>query len=204
MPRKKSASGRSRGVSDVSKIMLQAERVNKRFRSLEKAGLYGTYKSKELQEFVSRQPSISIVRSKQGRHKLVLNTRKLKSQDAMLIVKKLKEILGSVTFTVGGIKRVREETREKVTQTIKERGGEDVTYEDIDSFYKLAQYADRVKQESIFDYITPSDFQYICFEGRRRGYNAQQFVDELLVDYVEIKNKSMRREAEYLYNKYYA
>ena len=119
MARKKSASGRSRGVSEVSKIMLQAERINKRIRSLEKADLYGIYKSKELHEFVSRQPSISIVRSKRGRHKLVLNTKKLKSQDAMLIVKKLQEILGSVTFSVGGIIRVREETRQKVSNTIK-------------------------------------------------------------------------------------
>ena len=42
MPRKKSASGRARGTSPENALLLKVEKVNARFRSLEKGGNFNT------------------------------------------------------------------------------------------------------------------------------------------------------------------
>lgn len=64
MARQKSVSGRSRGVSAVQRLFLQAEKINKRLRALEKADLYGTYKSRELQEFAQQTSGVNLNVSK--------------------------------------------------------------------------------------------------------------------------------------------
>lgn len=203
MARKKSASGRSRGVNAVQRLMLQTEKINKRLRALEKAGLYGTYKSKELQEFASRTSGISIKRSRSGRHTVKITTPRLTAQQQRLINKKFNEFLESPLSTPVGIKKARVNMRKKIATTLSDQLGKTMTDTDVDKFLDIAKYAEKVRQASILEYIDPSNFMVLVEQAKSTNLSEEGWVD-LLNKYVKINNETMREEAKELYNRYVA
>lgn len=211
MPRKKSASGRARGKSPENALLLKIEKVNARFRSLEKGGNFNTYASKELVRFAQANPYLSVKTSKkrakggksrrgrqpQRRHTLVITKGNIPVAQQRLINKKLNEALNSKVFSNVGIERVRKETRRKVKETLELESGEKLTDKDVDLFYDIAKY----KYDDIIEKIGPSEFYQLVQVATKQNYNVEQWV-ELLNNYVEINNDVMRKQAEYLYNKF--
>jgi len=211
MPRKKSASGRARGKSPENALLLKVEKVNARFRSLEKGGNFNTYASKELVRFAQANPYLSVKTSKkrskggksrrgrqpQRRHTLVITNGNIPVAQQRLINKKLNEALNSKVFSNVGIERVRKETRRKVKETLELESGEKLTDKDVDLFYDIAKY----KYDDIIEKIGPSEFYQLVQLANKQNYNVEQWVD-LLNNYVEINNDVMRKQAEYLYNKF--
>ena len=211
MPRKKSASGRARGKSPENALLLKIEKVNARFRSLEKGGNFNTYASKELVRFAQANPYLSVKTSKkrskggksrrgrqpQRRHTLVITKGNIPVAQQRLINKKLNEALNSKVFSNVGIERVRKETRRKVKETLELESGEKLTDKDVDLFYDIAKY----KYDDIIEKIGPSEFYQLVQVATKQNYNVEQWV-ELLNNYVEINNYVMRKQAEYLYNKF--
>lgn len=204
MPRKKSTRGRSRGVTGVNRLMIQAERINKKIRSLEKAGLYGKYRSKELMEFVSRQPELSIKKSKGSkRHRLVVKKIRMTVQQQKYLIKHLKAFEKSKALTPTGIKNIETNVRSKVKQTLSERMEREATDEDVERLYNVFEYSGQTHQASILDLIDPSTFFYIVNTCIERNYSSDTFFT-ILCQYADINNDYYRREAEYLYNKFVA
>lgn len=211
MPRKKSASGRARGKSPENALLLKIEKVNARFRSLEKGGNFNTYASKELVRFAQANPYLSVKTSKkrskggksrrgrqpQRRHTLVITKGNIPVAQQRLINKKLNEALNSKVFSNVGIERVRKETRRKVKETLELESGEKLTDKDVDLFYDIAKY----KYDDIIEKIGPSEFYQLVQVATKQNYNVEQWI-ELLNNYVEINNDVMRKQAEYLYNKF--
>lgn len=211
MPRKKSASGRARGKSPENALLLKIEKVNARFRSLEKGGNFNTYASKELVRFAQANPYLSVKTSKkrskggksrrgrqpQRKHTLVITKGNIPVAQQRLINKKLNEALNSKVFSNVGIERVRKETRRKVKETLELESGEKLTDKDVDLFYDIAKY----KYDDIIEKIGPSEFYQLVQVATKQNYNVEQWV-ELLNNYVEINNDVMRKQAEYLYNKF--
>ena len=211
MPRKKSASGRARGKSPENALLLKIEKVNARFRSLEKGGNFNTYASKELVRFAQANPYLSVKTSKkrskggksrrgrqpQRRHTLVITKGNIPVAQQRLINKKLNEALNSKVFSNVGIERVRKETRRKVKETLELESGEKLTDKDVDLFYDIAKY----KYDDIIEKIGPSEFYQLVQVAIKQNYNVEQWV-ELLNNYIEINNDVMRKQAEYLYNKF--
>ena len=211
MPRKKSASGRARGKSPENALLLKIEKVNARFRSLEKGGNFNTYASKELVRFAQANPYLSVKTSKkrskggksrrgrqpQRKHTLVITKGNIPVAQQRLINKKLNEALNSKVFSNIGIERVRKETRRKVKETLELESGEKLTDKDVDLFYDIAKY----KYDDIIEKIGPSEFYQLVQLANKQNYNVDQWV-ELLNNYVEINNDVMRKQAEYLYNKF--
>ena len=211
MPRKKSASGRARGKSPENALLLKIEKVNARFRSLEKGGNFNTYASKELVRFAQANPYLSVKTSKkrakggksrrgrqpQRRHTLVITKGNIPVAQQRLINKKLNEALNSKVFSNVGIERVRKETRRKVKETLELESGEKLTDKDVDLFYDIAKY----KYDDIIEKIGPSEFYQLVQVATKQNYNVEQWV-ELLNNYVEINNDVMRKQAEYLYSKF--
>ena len=210
MPRKKSASGRARGTSPENALLLKIEKANARFRSLEKGGNFNTYASKELVRFAQANPYLSVKTSKkrskggksrrsrqQRRHTLVITKGNIPVAQQRLINKKLNEALNSKVFSNVGIERVRKETRRKVKETLELESGEKLTDKDVDLFYDIAKY----KYDDIIEKIGPSEFYQLVQLANKQNYNVEQWV-ELLNNYVEINNDVMRKQAEYLYNKF--
>lgn len=205
MARKKSVSGRSRGVSAVNRLFIQTERVNKRLRSLEKAGMYGIYASKKLIMEIEDTYGISIHRSKSGRHTIKI-TNKLTTQQYRAIDVTLKKFLNSKVSTPTQIRSIRKKTREKIRQTLSEQVGEEASDKDIDRFFEINEYAKQARQDTIFNYINPSDFRRLAYEGKERGLSGDNFFKELIVPYIPeevVNNKYIRDECIYLYNKYF-
>ena len=201
MPRKKTASGRARVKTATNKIMLQVNRINKRFKSLEKGKNYGTYKSRDLIEFAKRNPYISIKRSRGSkRHKMIVQKlREATTNQLRLISKKFTEVLQSKVFSNTGIERTRRETRKKVSKTLSERMGKEMTKQEVDMFYDIAQE----KQRSILDQITNSDFWTLVMVAKDMNASVDTWVN-LLKDYATINNEVLREEAKDLYYKYVA
>lgn len=201
MPRKKTVSGRARVMTAENRINRQIDRINRRFRDLEKGGNYGTYKSRELQEFVSRNPFLVIKRSRGSkRHKLmVMNLRKATAGQLKLITKKFSEVLKSKVFSNAGIERVRRETRKKVSETLSERMGREMTKEEVDVFYDIAKN----KESSILDQMTSSQFWTLVMVAKDMSASLDTWVS-LLKDYATINNEYLREEAKDLYYKYVA
>lgn len=202
MARKRSASGRSRGVSAVQRLFIQAEKINKRIKALEKADLYGTYKSRELQQFAKETAGVTIKISRSGKHTITVSGN-LRPQQIRLITKKFNEFLTSPYSTPVGINRARASMRKKLTQTLSEQLGKDITDKDVDKFLDIAKYAERVRQASILEYIDPSEFMAIVSYAKDKGMSQDAWVS-LLNQYVTINNETMREEAKYLFNKYVA
>ena len=204
MPRKMSTRGRSRGVTNVNRLMIQAERINKKLRSLEKAGLYGKYRSKELMEFVSRERELSIKKSKGSkRHRLVVNKIRMTVQQEKYLIKHLKAFEKSKALTPTGIKNIETKVRSKVKQTLSERMGREASDEDVERLYNVFEYSSQTHQASILDLIDPSTFFYIVNTCIERNYSSDTFFT-ILCQYADINNDYYRREAEYLYNKFVA
>lgn len=202
MARKRSASGRSRGVSAVQRVFIQAEKINKRIKALEKADLYGTYKSRELQQFAKETAGVTIKISRSGKHTITVSGN-LRPQQIRLITKKFNEFLSSPYSTPVGINRARASMRKKLTQTLSEQLGKDITDKDVDKFLDIAKYAERVRQASILEYIDPSEFMAIVSYAKDKSMTQDAWVS-LLNQYVTINNETMREEAKYLFNKYVA
>ena len=202
MARKRSASGRSRGVSAVQRLFIQAEKINKRIKALEKADLYGTYKSRELQQFAKETAGVRISTSRSGKHKISVSSN-LRPQQIRLITKKFGEFLSSPYSTPVGIKKARASMRKKLTQTLSEQLGKKVSDKDVDKFLDIAKYAERVRQASILEYIDPSEFMAIVSYAKDKSMEQDAWVS-LLNQYVTINNQTMREEAQYLYEKYVA
>lgn len=202
MPRKKSVGGRSRGVTEVNRLMIQTERINKQLKRLEKAKRYGTYKSKELIRFVQETEQLGIKKSKRSkRHRVVINKVKMTTQQFRLITKKLKSILKSEAFYVSGIERIEDKIRKKIAESVSERMGHEATKQELEQFYDVLDYRMQHDQESILNKIEPSAFQDLVNQMVTKKSSKANFIKEL-GKYVEINNKAMRKEAEYLYFKF--
>lgn len=202
MPRKKSVSGRSRGVNAVNRVMIQAERINKELRRLEKSGQFGKYKSKELIEFVSRRPSLQMVRSrKTKRHAIRVIRAKMTAPETRLVYKTFDDVLKSKSFTKLGIQNIEKKIRKKLTTTLSEELGRKVTDAELEKFYEIIDYKEKVQQESILDKIDPSTFWRLVNIAISERMSETSWIS-MLENYVQINNEYMREEAKELYNKY--
>ena len=204
MPRKKSVSGRAKAKTVENTLKLQAEKINKRLRSLEKAGEYGSRYTRDLIRFAQSNPFITIKKGKKSkRHRIVVSTAKMPIAQLRLIRKKFKEVLRSKVFSRIGIIRARKEQRKSLRETLEEQYGKDFTNEDLDKFYELTEYAKQTQQESILDKIPPSEFFALVQVASERNMSVSAWIN-LLNNYVQINNDYMRKEAEELYYKYVA
>lgn len=204
MARKRSASGRARAKTIENQLRLQAEKINKRLRSLEKAGNLGKYKTKELMRFAQSNPYVVFKKSRGSRrHRILLKKVKMSIAQARLIKKKFSEVLKSRVFSNIGIRNVRAETEKTLKETLKGQLDREITTEDLDRFYDIADYAEKANQESILDKIDASAFNILVNEAIEKQKSLPSWIS-MLNNYVQINNEYMRNEAEELYYKYVA
>lgn len=203
MPRKKSPSGRARGFSSVNQIILQAENINKQIARLEKADRFGSYKSKELIEFVSRTPSLKLVKSKRNKRRrvVIVDATNIKPAEQRLIHKKLGEISRSAGFSPVGIMRIERNIRRKIRKTLSEELGRDIGNKVLEKFFDIIKYKEQADQSSILDKIDPSTFWRLVNTATSEHMSKTSWVS-MLENYVEINNEYMREEAKYLYERY--
>lgn len=210
MPRKKSASGRSRVQSANRVLSLKLQKVNKRLRSLKRAGNLGSYKSKELLNFVAHNRALSIKKGRKGKFlKIILSKVPTTIGVKMEANKKLAEILGSRAFSNIGIEKIRKDTRRKIKQTLEEQNDIAISDSDVDKFIEIAKYLNKAQQDSLKDKIDPSAFFALVTEAKTERWSVNQWVNQIslianIEDINDITNITMRNEAIDLYNRYVA
>ena len=200
MPRKRSTSGRAKQVTMKLRIYLQAMKINRKIRSLEKGKNFGKYKSKELITFVSENPYLSIKKKGRGRRKNKLVVGKLRGASfgsLALISKKFKNIINAKSFSNIGIADIEEKSRESLKKTLKGLTDRDITNKDLETFYDIVTY----KKNEIIDKVKPSDFYNIVNTASEKNYDVDEWLD-LLQDYITINNEDLRKSAKKLYNKF--
>lgn len=205
MPRKKSVSGRSRGITQVNRLFIQTEKINKQLKRLEQAHRYGTYKSKELIKFVQETPQLSIKKAKgKKRHRVVVNKIKMTTQEYRLISRKLTSISTSKAFTPKGIEKIEEKIRDQITKTLRENKrelGKKLTKQDVEQFYEILEYKVQHNKDSLLQQVEPSLFQDLVNNAIEEKSSKEDFIN-VLGKYVDINNVTMREEAIKLYNKF--
>lgn len=202
MARKRTPSGRARIVTPASKIYLQAEKINKRIRSLEKNKMFGSYKSKELIQFVRNYNSFLLLSRNRGSKRFRLKIKNLREATAgqiRLITKKLRETLRAKGFSPIGIKGIRKQTRQEVAKTLGGMVGRELSDKDTDLFYEIIKY----KTDEIISKIGPSEFYVLVDVARQGNYSVDAWVN-LIDNYIEVNNESIRKACEYLYYKFVA
>ena len=210
MPRKKSASGRSRVQSANRVLSLKLQKVNKRLRSLKRAGNLGSYKSKELLNFVARNRALSIKKGRKGKFlKIILSKVPTTIGVKKEANKKLAEILGSRAFSNIGVEKIRKDTRRKIKQTLKEQNDRAISDSDVDRFIEIAKYLNKAQQDSLKDRIDPSAFFALVSDAKTESWSVNQWVNQIgfianIEDINDITNITMRNEAIDLYNRYVA
>lgn len=196
MARKKSVSGRARGVTEVNRIMLQTEKINKALRRLEKAGRYGTYKSKELLEFVSRNRSLSVKKSRGSkRHRIIVNKIRLTSQERRNISQKFKEVLKSQAFTPSGIEKIEDKIRIKIKENLKGQLDREPSKFELEMFYKVLKYR---KEIEALKSDHPSEYWQLILDAIAKGKDETAFLDSVK-NYADINNEEVRKSAQRLY-----
>ena len=205
MPRKKSVSGRARATNAENQLQLQAEKITKRLRSLEKAGEYGKLNAqKELIRFAQTNPFVSIKKSRGSKkRRLIVSRLKKTIAEQRLIRKKFTTFLKSKVSSVAGIRQARLKMEESLSETLSGQMNKKVTQEDIDRFIDIADYAEKASAESILDKMSASAFNTLVNEAVKESKSLPQWFN-MLNDYVLINNDYMRNEAEELYYKYVA
>ena len=211
MPRKRSVSGRARQKTIQNAIQIQMNRLNKRQQSLKKHGNLGKYKSKELLNYVRQTRGIKLAKYKRsGRLRIIFDKVKQPYQQYMGIHKKFAEILKSRAFSNIGIDTIRKETEKELRKTLKENhGGEDVTRDDIDTFYEIAKEISKAKEDSLLSRVNPSAADKLVNLANKENWSADKFAKEISaianIDEINnMKNITLKREALRLYNKYVA
>ena len=211
MPRKRSVSGRARQKTIQNAIQIQMNRLNKRQQSLKKHGNLGKYKSKELLNYVRQTRGIKLAKYKRsGRLRIVFDKVKQPYQQYMGIHKKFAEILKSRAFSNIGIDTIRKETEKELRKTLKENhGGEDVTRDDIDTFYEIAKEISKAKEDSLLSKVNPSAADKLVNLANKENWSEDKFAKEIsaianIDDINSMKNITLKREALRLYNKYVA
>ena len=185
----------------VNRINLQIKRINKQIKRLERSGDFGTYKSRELIDFVKRMPELQMKKSKASkRHSVQFKAVQTPTVGSLrLISKKFDEIIKSRVFSVIGIRRMRKEIRKKVTKTLSEQLGRELTKKEVDLFYEIVQY----KETEILDKISPSDFYQLVEVAKDQWADEDTWLS-ILNNYVTINNEYIREQAKELYYKFVA
>lgn len=200
MARKRSVGGRARSSSTIrSNIYIQAEKINKRIRSLHKGNNFGSYKSKDLINFARDNKYVTLSRtSRRKTPKIsIINLAKATAGQVRLIGKKFKELLSAKSFTNAGINDIRKKTRIKVKTTLEGIADKELTDEDVDKFYEIVEY----NKNSILEQIPPSEFYALVTQASEENLSVNGWVN-LLNNYVSINNEEIREAAEQLYNKF--
>lgn len=129
----------NRATSLYKQVQREIKEVNKRLRALEKSGNYNSYSSKKLFERLGSKKLNVLNKSKKVNkgHVLGIKLRKnMTNTDLAAVSKASNQFLRSATSTPKKLKKVVEQTKKSMYETLKAQG-KDITKEDIEAYYEM-------------------------------------------------------------------
>lgn len=196
MARKRSTIGRRAKPSLISQTYISLEKANKRIKGLRESGDLGTYASKDLMRLVAQNKHVKFNRQK----KLVISKpRDINFAEMRLINKELKEFNKAKTGTPGGIREVKEATKQKMKETISGLTDQQISDSDVEFLYTL--FSDK-NNKNLFEYISPSELLIILNYAKQNNKSADDFWNALQ-NYIQETNISdLKEQAIAIYNNY--
>lgn len=197
MPRKRSISGRARTSSTVAtNVNIQLNKVNKQFKSLRRAGEYGTYASKKVIANLN-QSKYFYYNRKTKTYKISKRSRLTKSQKR-LYAKQFQQFLKSKLSKPEFIKKIRAETKDKIKTTLTNVTDKELTDEDVDMFLSLQTDED---YRYIADKIGDSEAYILMNKASEQNMNVTSF-RKTLSDYMTVNSQDIRDVTRRLFDKY--
>lgn len=129
----------NRATSLYKQVQRELKEVNKRLRALEKSGNYNSYSSKKLFERLGSKKINVLNKSKKVNkgHVLGIKLRKnMTNTDLAYVSKAANQFLRSATSTPKKLKKVVEETKKSMYETLHLKDNE-ITKEDIETYYEM-------------------------------------------------------------------
>ena len=190
----------NRAASLYRQVQTELKEVNKRLRALEKSGNYNSYSSKKLFERLGSKKLNVLNKSKKVNRGHVLGIKLKKNMsntDLAAVSKAANQFLRSATSTPKKLKKVVEQTKKSMYETLKAQG-KDISKEDIENYYEMLGNDD-------FDYfnekIGASTMWSIIEDAIEYGDTKKRFLDRLN-NYITLNDVDIREKAIRLYNKY--
>lgn len=199
MARKKSISGRSRGLTIESRLIRNIEKTNKALNRLEKVRAYGKYSSRKILN-LANAPAFKYKRRSFKKFKLAERPSKLTKSEQLLYLKSFEKFLKSETSKISGIKKAETEVKERVKKSLGEIAEKKLTDEDVEDFYDMMYDSDF---NHITNYISPSDEFALIQEAKEQDYTEDKFTKALAqISNIDNPSEDFRNKAKKLYNKY--
>ena len=190
----------NRATSLYKQVQQELKEVNKRLRALEKSGNYNSYSSKKLFERLGSKKLNVLNKSKKVNkgHVLGIKLRKnMTNTDLAAVSKASNQFLRSATSTPKKLKKVVEETKKSMYETLKAQN-KDISKEDIENYYEMLGNKDF---EYFNDKIGASTMWSIIEDAIEMGDTKKGFLDRLN-NYITLNDVDIREKAISLYNKY--
>lgn len=196
MARKRSVRGRAKVSTPISRLNISMAKVNRRLRSLERAGMFGQYSFKRLLRRFEDETNISFKRKR--RNKFIIKRKTSNVSKLRLYQKNFEAFLKSITSTPIGVKKVRESTREKLKRSLSNITDLDIEDRDLDDFYDLFHDPDF---KYLAERIPPSTLYMLIQEAKSQSWSEETFVSQIQM-YIQSNNQELRERATRLFNKY--
>lgn len=197
MPRKRSVSGRSRISSTIAtNVNIQLSKVNKQFKTLRRAGEYGSYASKKVIANLN-QSKYFYYNRKTKTYKISKRSRLTQSQKR-LYAKQFQQFLKSKLSKPEFIKKLRAETKAKIKTTLTNVTSKELTDEDVDMFLSLQTDED---YRYIADKIGDSEAYILMNKASEQNMNVTSF-RKILSDYMTVNSQDIRDVTRRLFDKY--
>lgn len=127
--------------------------------------------------------------------------KKIKEIELINIYKSVESFLKSKQSTKKGIKEVQNQTKETFSKNFKEFNEDEVTDEDIDTFYDLFVDPDYLTLCSSLG-VDPSDFIYVFEDAKEMNDTLDEFLARIQYYEAYISDEYVRNKAIKLYDKY--
>lgn len=127
--------------------------------------------------------------------------KKIKEIELINIYKSVESFLKSKQSTKKGIKEVQNKTKETFSKNFKEFNEDEVTDEDVDTFYDLFVDPDYLTLCSSLG-VDPSDFIYVFEDAKEMHDTFDEFLARIQYYGAYISDESVRNKAIKLYDKY--
>lgn len=181
-------------------VQQQINEVNKRLRSLERSGNYGTFASKKLFERLDSKKLSLLQKSKKVNKGHVLRVKlkpNMTTADLTATSKAALQFLKSATSTPKKLKSVMEKTKKSMYETLKTQGKE-VTKEDIEAYYEMLgnkdfdYFNEKIGASAMWSIIEDA----INYEDTEKGFLSR------LNNYLTLNDVDIQVKAKRLYEKY--
>lgn len=178
-------------LREINKLKRQA---NKQIKDVEKTVGENTWAVRKLRDKLETET----VRAFSEHHNVLAN-KKMSITQLRAVNKALQQFMSSKTSTVAGIEEVRQEVIQKISKTLTEDRGRNISYDEAETLYNM--FTDNDTDELIKD-MGASAFWDVLESAKEASDSEEQFADRIARYAQREIDVDMRRKISNIYYKY--